>query len=66
MTKTEFDHGQVMFRKGDESHDMYFVLDGTVRLEEIGDALGPAEPFGEISMFAPDRRRTGTAVRQPR
>jgi CRP-like cAMP-binding protein len=33
-----------------------------VRLAEIGVTLGPSALLGEIGVFAPDNRRTGTAI----
>jgi CRP-like cAMP-binding protein len=33
-----------------------------VHIEELGVDLGPGEFFGEIGVFAPDSRRTQTAV----
>jgi CRP-like cAMP-binding protein len=41
---------------------MCVVLSGSVRLVEIGIVLGPSSLIGEIGLFAPDNRRTGTAV----
>jgi multidrug resistance efflux pump len=41
---------------------MFHLLSGAVRLEELGKTLGPGAMLGEISMFAPRRERTATAV----
>jgi CRP-like cAMP-binding protein len=38
------------------------ILSGTVRVAEVGVLLGPGSLIGEVGVFAPDRRRTGTAV----
>jgi CRP-like cAMP-binding protein len=54
--------GEILFRKGDPSDRMYFVLSGTLRLVEIGRALGPGELLGEISLFTPEHRRTMTVA----
>jgi len=54
--------GRVLFRKGDAASSMYLILHGSIRLKEIDVALGPGTLIGEIGLFAPDNRRTGTAV----
>lgn len=54
--------GEVLFRRGDAAGEMFHLLSGAVRLEELGKTLGPGAMLGEISMFAPRRERTGTAV----
>ena len=41
---------------------MHLILAGSVRLVEIGVVLGPGTLVGEVGVFAPDSRRTGTAV----
>lgn len=62
MTHHRFSPGHVLFRKGEPAASMYMVLEGSVRLVELGVALGPGTLLGEIGLFAPDNRRTGTAV----
>jgi CRP-like cAMP-binding protein len=62
MARHVFPPGHVLFRAGDEAASMHLVLRGTVRLTEIGVALGPGAVLGEIGVFAPDNRRTATAV----
>jgi hypothetical protein len=62
MARHEMKSGDVLFRKGDKADSMYLVLAGSVRLAEIDVALGPGALIGEIGVFAPDARRTGTAV----
>ena len=62
MTHHRYESGHVLFRKDDPATSMYMVLEGSVRLVEIDVALGPGTLFGEIGVFAPDNRRTGTAV----
>jgi multidrug resistance efflux pump len=54
--------GEVLFRRGDAAGEMFHLLSGAVRLEELGKTLGPGAMLGEISMFAPRRERTATAV----
>ena len=62
MSKRPFAKGDVVFRKGDDAHELYVVVDGTVRLQELDVTIGPGQIFGEIGLFAPSRRRTQTVV----
>ena len=62
MTPRRAEAGEVLFRRGDVAGEMFHLLSGAVRLEELGKTLGPGAMLGEISMFAPRRERTATAV----
>jgi CRP/FNR family cyclic AMP-dependent transcriptional regulator len=62
MTRRKLAAGDVLFRKGDPASSMYLILEGSVRLTEIDVVLGPGTLVGEMGVFAPDNRRTGTAV----
>jgi CRP-like cAMP-binding protein/multidrug resistance efflux pump len=63
MTPVRFQKDEVLFRKGESSSEMFYILDGVVRLDEFGGKnLGSGEMLGEISMFSPSKDRTSTAV----
>jgi CRP/FNR family cyclic AMP-dependent transcriptional regulator len=62
MTKEAFKKADVLFRKGDEANTLYYIESGSVRLPEIGIALGPGEIIGEIGIFSPFKERTTSAV----
>jgi CRP-like cAMP-binding protein/multidrug resistance efflux pump len=62
MTPRRAGTGEVLFRRGDAAREMFYLLSGTVRLEELGKTLEPGAMLGEISMFSPRRERTATAV----
>lgn len=62
MTRRKVESGHVLFRKGDPADSMYLILSGSVRLPELDITLGPGALIGEIGVFAPDNRRTGTAI----
>jgi len=62
MTRHGLEAGRVLFRKGDPADSMYLILEGSVRLVELDLAMGPGALIGEIGLFAPDNRRTATAV----
>jgi CRP/FNR family cyclic AMP-dependent transcriptional regulator len=62
MSPRRAEAGEVLFHRGDAAGEMFHLLSGAVRLEELGKTLGPGAMLGEISMFAPGRERTATAV----
>jgi CRP/FNR family transcriptional regulator, cyclic AMP receptor protein len=62
LTRRRLEQGDVLFRMGDPASSMHLILEGSVRLVEIGIVLGPSTLVGEIGVFSPDHRRTGTAV----
>lgn len=62
MTRRKVERGEVLFRKDELAHEMFYVLTGDVQLQEIGRMIGAGAVLGEISMFSPDQRRTATAV----
>jgi CRP/FNR family transcriptional regulator, cyclic AMP receptor protein len=61
MSRRTFKSGDVLFRLGDPARSMFLILSGSVRVTEIGVALGPGALVGEIGVFAADSCRTGTA-----
>lgn len=62
MKEQRFENGTVLFRKGDHADHLFYVAKGRVRLAEIGEHLGEGQLLGEVGFFAPDRKRTLTAV----
>jgi hypothetical protein len=54
--------GDIIFRVGDEAHELLYVVSGTVALEEIGLELGAHELLGEIAFFSTKNRRTASAI----
>jgi DNA-binding NarL/FixJ family response regulator len=54
--------GEVIFRTGDASSELFYIQSGQVRLEEIGVTMGPGQVMGEIGLFSPAQTRTCTAV----
>jgi CRP/FNR family cyclic AMP-dependent transcriptional regulator len=62
MTRHKLKSGDILFRRGDPANSMYLILTGSVRLVELDVTLGPGTLIGEIGLFAPDNRRTGTAL----
>ena len=53
---------EILFRKGDAADQLFYIAQGEVRIVENGVMLGKGDVFGEIGLFAPDRKRTATIV----
>ena len=62
MHKTARKGGERLFARGDSPDNVYLIVEGEVRLEEIGKVLGPGELVGEIGFFTEARARTLTAI----
>ena len=60
MRRRSAARGEVLFRKGDLSSDMFYTLTGRFRLSEIGQEIGPGQVIGEIGLIAPGNKRTMT------
>jgi CRP/FNR family cyclic AMP-dependent transcriptional regulator len=54
--------GSTLWKKGDVADEMMLILKGSARIVEFGIARGPGDLLGEMGLFAPDSRRTATAV----
>ncbi|MCK1494935.1 cyclic nucleotide-binding domain-containing protein [Bradyrhizobium sp. 180] len=53
--------GETIFEKGDHADSLYLIASGQVELPELRKILLPGEVFGEVGLFAVDRRRTQSA-----
>ena len=62
MTRRRAKAGETLWRIGDVATEMVYVESGRLRLVEQGTTLGFGSLVGEIGLFAPDNRRTGTIV----
>jgi CRP/FNR family cyclic AMP-dependent transcriptional regulator len=60
MSRKRFTAGEVLFRKGDSAHEVFIVVNGVLRIGELGATVGAGQFVGEIGVFSPDRRRTQT------
>jgi CRP/FNR family cyclic AMP-dependent transcriptional regulator len=52
--------GAPLWRRGDEAHEMLFVLSGRFRAVESGALLDAGDLIGELGFAVPDNRRTQT------
>ncbi|MGJ3261384.1 MAG: Crp/Fnr family transcriptional regulator [Rhodospirillales bacterium] len=62
MADVEMSAGEYIFKRGDAARDIYYLMRGRVKVEELDVEIGPGELIGEIAMFAPDKNRTQSAV----
>ncbi len=62
MTKEHHNDGDVLFAMGDDSHKLYVIREGSIRLREFALELGPGEMVGEIGILSDENKRTATAV----
>lgn len=61
MRKGRSERGTTLFYKGDAASHVYFVLSGTVGLENSGKAIQAGELFGLIGVLCSERRHTDSA-----
>jgi DNA-binding CsgD family transcriptional regulator len=57
----EFAKGTVLFRKGEITDALYYVVHGVVSLDELDIDRGPGELIGEIGLFSSEQRRMASA-----
>ena len=62
MQPRRFSAGDVIFRKGDEQTDVYYIVSGTVALPEIDVLLNAGQLIGEMAIFSPNLQRSLSAV----
>jgi CRP/FNR family transcriptional regulator, cyclic AMP receptor protein len=62
MSRRQAKAGEVLWHRGDVANEMVYVHTGRLRLAEHDELLGAGALVGEIGLFAPDNRRTGTIV----
>ena len=66
--RLEVPAGTVLLREGDQSHDMYLVLEGEVRLRRHQLALkglGPGDHFGALALLSGQPRTTSVTAAAP-
>ncbi len=62
MSPKRLKAGELLFRKGDAAHEMFYICEGVIRLPELGKTIGKGETLGEIGLFSPEKTRTETAI----
>jgi methyl-accepting chemotaxis protein len=61
MSERRLSQGESLFRAGDPSTEMFMIIEGSIRIEEIDVVLGPGEMIGEIGIFSSEKARTASA-----
>jgi len=74
-TILEFSPGETVFKRGDESEELFLVMEGLVEVSIpissgpdktlVVDQFGTGELFGDIAMLAMERRRTNAVAIAP-
>ena len=54
--------GETLFKRGDPAIELYFILNGSIRLADIAVSVGAGNVLGEIGIFAPTAERMDTAI----
>jgi CRP/FNR family cyclic AMP-dependent transcriptional regulator len=54
--------GETLFRRGEAADRLYLVQQGTISFPESGGSASAGDVFGEVGLFAPQGRRTASAV----
>jgi len=67
MRSTAYKKGAIIFNKGEPADKMLYVHSGKIRVTNMGAVaqtrfLEPGVVLGEIGIFAPERKRTATAI----
>ena len=62
MLRKRLKAGSTLFSKGDLADRLYVLAEGRLELRETAVVAPPGRMFGEIAFFAPDCRRSATAV----
>jgi CRP/FNR family transcriptional regulator, cyclic AMP receptor protein len=62
MTTRKVERGEILFRKHEVAREMFYLVSGEIRLQELGRTVEAGAVLGEIGMFSPDWRRTATAI----
>jgi CRP/FNR family cyclic AMP-dependent transcriptional regulator len=62
MRPKKVPEGVTLYRKDDTADAAYVIVHGTILVPEKGVSLGPGALFGELGLFADERKRTASAV----
>jgi hypothetical protein len=60
MHKHSYKKGEVLFHKGDHAEDMYYIVSGNCRINELGLDLHAGQLVGEMGFLTPGHKRTQT------
>ena len=60
MHKHSYKQGAVLFRKGDHAEEMFYIVSGRCRVNELGLELSAGHMVGELGFLTPEHQRTQT------
>jgi CRP-like cAMP-binding protein len=60
--ETRYAAGEHIFRKNALAGELFYILSGTVLLEEFSVRVGANDVLGEVAFFLPEKRRTASAL----
>jgi CRP-like cAMP-binding protein len=60
MHKHAYKKGDVLFQKGDEADEMFYIVSGSCRVKELDLKLTPGQIVGELGFLNPEHSRTQT------
>ena len=60
MHKHSFKKGAVLFNKGDQADEMYYIVSGKCRVVELAIELPAGHMVGELGFLTPEHQRTQT------
>ena len=60
MHKHSYKQGAVLFRKGDHAEEMFYIVNGRCRINELGLELSAGHMVGELGFLTPEHQRTQT------
>ena len=60
MSRASFKKGQVLAHKGEPADIVYYILKGSVKLDELGVSIEEGNLLGEMGVFTPEGLRLNT------
>jgi CRP-like cAMP-binding protein len=58
MRRRQVGAGEILFSRGDEATEMYYIVSGRYRVPELLLDLAPGAMVGEVGLIAPERKRS--------
>ena len=62
MQRRTIEAEDTLFNQGDPANALYYVVEGTIALPEVGKEMGAGSFLGEFALFSNTGRRTASAV----
>ncbi|MCD4716655.1 MAG: SpoIIE family protein phosphatase [Desulfobacterales bacterium] len=62
MVRERHQKGEILFRKGDQSDKLYYIIEGLIHLPEINKNISSGQILGEMGLFRASRERTLSAL----